>query len=106
MNGGWIAMTLIPFVISLIKGYLRVGAGVCGPPALDREFGTTDFLVLLDTAPLAAPLRKRAIIVPVTLTYKSIEEKPVSACQSGSGLLVRRHEFCETLLETAVAAGR
>jgi putative hemolysin len=33
---------------SLIKGYLRLGAVVCGPPALDREFGTTDVLVLLD----------------------------------------------------------
>jgi putative hemolysin len=33
---------------SLIKGYLRLGAVVCGPPALDSEFGTADFLVLLD----------------------------------------------------------
>jgi hypothetical protein len=31
------------------------------------------------TAPLAAPLRSRAIIVPVTLAYQSIEEQPVSA---------------------------
>jgi 1-acyl-sn-glycerol-3-phosphate acyltransferase len=31
------------------------------------------------TAPLAAPLRSRSIIVPVTLAYTSIEEKPVSA---------------------------
>jgi putative hemolysin len=54
MNGGWIAMILIPFVISLIKGYLRVGAGVCGPPALDRDFGTTDFLVLLDIQKLSS----------------------------------------------------
>jgi putative hemolysin len=33
---------------SLIRGYLRLGAVVCGPPALDREFGTTDFFILLD----------------------------------------------------------
>jgi L-ornithine Nalpha-acyltransferase len=33
---------------SLIKGYLRLGAVVCGPPALDHEFGTADFLLLLD----------------------------------------------------------
>jgi putative hemolysin len=33
---------------SLLKSYLRLGAVVCGPPALDREFGTADFLVLLD----------------------------------------------------------
>ena len=31
------------------------------------------------TVPLAAPLRNRSIIVPVTLTYKSIEDMPVSA---------------------------
>jgi 1-acyl-sn-glycerol-3-phosphate acyltransferase len=31
------------------------------------------------TAPLAAPLKNRSIIVPVTLTYKSIEDEPVSA---------------------------
>ena len=30
------------------------------------------------TAPLAAPLRSRSIIVPVTLAYTSIEEQPVS----------------------------
>jgi 1-acyl-sn-glycerol-3-phosphate acyltransferase len=30
------------------------------------------------TAPLAAPLRNRSIIVPVTLTYMSIDEEPVS----------------------------
>jgi hypothetical protein len=30
------------------------------------------------TAPLAAPLRSRSIIVPITLAYRSIEEKPVS----------------------------
>jgi putative hemolysin len=33
---------------SLIKGYLRAGAWICGPPALDSEFGTTDFFLLLD----------------------------------------------------------
>jgi putative hemolysin len=33
---------------SLIKGYLRIGALVCGPPALDLEFGTTDLFLLLD----------------------------------------------------------
>jgi putative hemolysin len=37
---------------SLIKGYLRVGAWICGPPALDREFGTTDFFILLDFSKL------------------------------------------------------
>jgi lyso-ornithine lipid O-acyltransferase len=30
------------------------------------------------TAPLAAPLRNRSIIVPVTLVYKSVDDKPVT----------------------------
>ena len=34
----------------LMKGYLRLGAVICGEPAVDREFGTTDFLILVDTA--------------------------------------------------------
>lgn len=37
-----------PVLPPLLKGYLRLGAVVCGPPALDVEFGTADFLVLLD----------------------------------------------------------
>ena len=31
----------------LLKGYLRLGAWVCGPPAWDPEFNTADLLVLL-----------------------------------------------------------
>ncbi len=31
----------------LLRGYLRLGAWVCGPPALDEDFGCVDFLVLL-----------------------------------------------------------
>ena len=30
----------------LFRGYLRLGAKVCGPPAYDRQFGTTDYFVL------------------------------------------------------------
>ncbi|MDD8019553.1 MAG: GNAT family N-acetyltransferase [Bacteroidota bacterium] len=33
----------------LLKGYLRLGAVICGEPARDLEFGTTDFLILLET---------------------------------------------------------
>lgn len=33
----------------LFKGYLRMGAKVCGPPAYDRQFGTTDYFVLAKT---------------------------------------------------------
>jgi putative hemolysin len=32
----------------LFASYLRLGARVCGGPAFDREFGVTDYLVLLD----------------------------------------------------------
>ncbi|WUH92016.1 GNAT family N-acetyltransferase [Streptomyces sp. NBC_00433] len=32
----------------LLRGYLRVGAWMCGAPAYDRDFGDADFFVLLD----------------------------------------------------------
>lgn len=32
----------------LLRGYLRLGAWVCGPPAHDPDFGVADFFVLLD----------------------------------------------------------
>ena len=34
----------------LIKGYLRVGASVCGAPAWDPDFNTADMLIMLPTA--------------------------------------------------------
>ena len=36
-------------VPTLFTLYLRLGARVCGPPAIDRFFGTIDFLTLIDT---------------------------------------------------------
>lgn len=33
---------------ALLRGYLRVGAWMCGAPAHDRDFGDADFFVLLD----------------------------------------------------------
>lgn len=44
---------------NLVKGYLRVGALVCGPPALDAEFGTADFFLLLDIQNLGADYLRR-----------------------------------------------
>ena len=32
----------------IIKGYVRLGAKICGYPALDDVFGTTDVFVLFD----------------------------------------------------------
>jgi putative hemolysin len=37
-----------PAVPALLRGYLRLGAQVCGEPAHDPEFGVGDFCVLLD----------------------------------------------------------
>ncbi len=38
--------------------YLRFGARVCGPPAIDRLFKTIDFLVLFDIQEMSAQWRK------------------------------------------------
>lgn len=35
-------------VPKLLRAYLSLGACICGAPAIDREFGTIDFLTLLD----------------------------------------------------------
>ncbi len=51
--------TLFQKLPSLIKGYLRIGALVCGPPALDQEFGTADFFLLLDFGTLKDEYLKR-----------------------------------------------
>ncbi|MBV8785362.1 MAG: GNAT family N-acetyltransferase [Mycobacterium sp.] len=37
-----------PSVPALMRGYLRLGAKVCGEPAHDPDFGVGDFCVLLD----------------------------------------------------------
>jgi putative hemolysin len=41
------AQTVLP---PLLRGYVRLGAWVCGPPADDPDFGTADFFVLLSMA--------------------------------------------------------
>lgn len=43
----------------LLRTYLAIGARVCGPPAIDREFRTIDFLTLLDLAGLHPRVRAR-----------------------------------------------
>ncbi|MQA96873.1 MAG: GNAT family N-acetyltransferase [Streptosporangiales bacterium] len=37
-----------PDLPPLLRGYLRLGAWICGEPALDPDFGVADFYVLLD----------------------------------------------------------
>jgi putative hemolysin len=41
----------------LLRAYVAIGARICGPPAIDREFGTIDFLTLLDLHALPAIVR-------------------------------------------------
>lgn len=48
-----------PKVPKLLRAYLSVGAKICGPPALDREFKTIDFLTLLDLERLPASARSK-----------------------------------------------
>ena len=43
---------LIRSIPPVFKGYLRLGAKICGDPVLDQEFGTIDFLIILDTSSL------------------------------------------------------
>ncbi len=43
-----------PDIPKLLRAYLTVGANICGPPALDKAFGTIDFLTLLDLHNLSA----------------------------------------------------
>ncbi len=46
-------------VPKLLKTYLAIGARIAAPPAWDREFGTIDFLTLLDLNLLSAAARHR-----------------------------------------------
>jgi putative hemolysin len=55
MNGT--APSLLP-PPRLLRGYLALGAKLCGPPALDRRFQTIDFLTMLDLEKLP-PLAQR-----------------------------------------------
>ena len=46
-------------VPKLLKTYLAIGARIAAPPAWDREFGTIDFLTLLDLKLLSSAARSR-----------------------------------------------
>lgn len=47
-----------PRIPALFQAYLSLGAQVLGRPAIDREFKTIDWIVLLDTAELPALVRR------------------------------------------------
>jgi putative hemolysin len=46
-------------VPKLLRAYLAIGARLCGPPAIDREFKTIDFLTLMDLASIPDCVRIR-----------------------------------------------
>ncbi len=49
----------------LLKTYLAIGARIAAPPAWDREFGTIDFLTLLDLR-LVSPAARHRFLAPLT----------------------------------------
>jgi putative hemolysin len=52
-------------VPKLLKTYMAIGARICAPPAWDREFGTIDFLTLLDLK-LMSPSARNRFLAPLT----------------------------------------
>ena len=58
--------TAVPTKVpKLLKTYLTIGARICAPPAWDREFGSIDFLTLLDLKMLSSAARNR-FLAPLT----------------------------------------
>jgi putative hemolysin len=55
----------LPKVPRLLRTYLAIGARICAPPAWDREFGTIDFLTLLDLK-LLSPSARNHFLAPLT----------------------------------------
>jgi 1-acyl-sn-glycerol-3-phosphate acyltransferase len=73
---------LIPLAVIEISEKLKQKANILLFPEGSATNG--ERMLPFQTAPLAAPLRSRAIIVPVTLAYQSIEGQPVSAANRDS----------------------
>jgi putative hemolysin len=53
--------TRLPEPPRLLRAYLAVGAQICGAPAIDRNFGTIDFLTLLDLERISPAARARLL---------------------------------------------
>jgi 1-acyl-sn-glycerol-3-phosphate acyltransferase len=68
---------LIPLAVKEISRKLQQRANILLFPEGSATNG--ERMLPFQTAPLAAPLRSRAVIVPLTLAYQSIDEQPVSA---------------------------
>jgi 1-acyl-sn-glycerol-3-phosphate acyltransferase len=67
---------LIPLAVKEICEKLKQQANILLFPEGAATNG--ERMLPFQTAPLAAPLRSRAIIVPLTLAYQSIDEQPIS----------------------------
>jgi putative hemolysin len=50
---------LAPPIPRLFRAYLEISARLCGPPAIDREFRTIDYLTLIDLQNLPERVRVR-----------------------------------------------
>ena len=53
------ASVALPRPPRLFRAYLDISARICGPPAIDREFKTIDFLTLVDLQALPDRVRTR-----------------------------------------------
>jgi len=67
---------LVPLAVKEISRKLKQEANILLFPEGAATNG--ERMLPFQTAPLAAPLRSRSIIVPVTLVYRSIDGQPVS----------------------------
>jgi putative hemolysin len=61
LTPNWAPATIPP----LLKGYMHLGAWVCGAPALDPQFHTADFLVLLSLERVRARYARHFLQRPV-----------------------------------------
>jgi putative hemolysin len=52
-------LALAPPIPRLFRAYLEISARLCGPPAIDREFRTIDYLTLIDLQNLPERVRMR-----------------------------------------------
>jgi 1-acyl-sn-glycerol-3-phosphate acyltransferase len=68
---------LIPLAVNEMNEKLKQGANILLFPEGAATNG--DRMLPFQTAPLAAPLRSGATLIPITLTYQSVDEQPVSA---------------------------
>jgi putative hemolysin len=62
----------VPPVPKLLRSYLSMGAKICGPPAIDREFKTIDFLTLLDLEALPPVVRDRFLSAEPSLPLAAL----------------------------------